>query len=124
MSASCLIACTLQAFHWFSNEPSIREIHRVLAPGACFGVCWNQRDPPPPPDTPAAQLTPWHQLQRLVDGVHARPDVPRTPRQATLEWKKPLEAFPGFGPLEHRVVYNPNRGYKGTAEQVIVALLR
>lgn len=33
-----------QAFHWFATEESLREIHRVLKPGAAFGVIWNIED--------------------------------------------------------------------------------
>ncbi|KAI9755138.1 MAG: Proteasome subunit beta type-1 [Chaenotheca gracillima] len=33
-----------QAFHWFSNEASLKEIHRALRPGGIFGMIWNIED--------------------------------------------------------------------------------
>ncbi|KAK2797012.1 hypothetical protein FQN51_008873 [Onygenales sp. PD_10] len=33
-----------QAFHWFANENSLREIHRVLRPGGVLGMIWNVDD--------------------------------------------------------------------------------
>nr|POE63355.1 putative methyltransferase-like c25b8.10 [Quercus suber] len=30
-----------QAFHWFANMDSLREIHRVLKPHGCLGLIWN-----------------------------------------------------------------------------------
>jgi SAM-dependent methyltransferase len=36
MAGSCL--------HWFELEPALREIRRVLRPGARFGFGWNHRD--------------------------------------------------------------------------------
>jgi SAM-dependent methyltransferase len=33
-----------QAFHWFANEESIKEIHRVLKPGGGLACVWNFED--------------------------------------------------------------------------------
>ncbi|KAH7162990.1 S-adenosyl-L-methionine-dependent methyltransferase [Dactylonectria estremocensis] len=37
----CIVA---QAFHWFAEEESLKEIHRVLKPGAKLGLIWNVED--------------------------------------------------------------------------------
>ena len=33
-----------QAFHWFSTQAALAEIHRVLKPGGRLGLVWNVRD--------------------------------------------------------------------------------
>jgi SAM-dependent methyltransferase len=33
-----------QAFHWFANVPSLREIHRVLKPGGAVALIWNMEN--------------------------------------------------------------------------------
>ncbi|OCK78826.1 S-adenosyl-L-methionine-dependent methyltransferase [Lepidopterella palustris CBS 459.81] len=33
-----------QAFHWFANQQSLTEIHRVLKPGGSFCMIWNVED--------------------------------------------------------------------------------
>lgn len=33
-----------QAFHWFDPEPTLREWHRVVAPGGGVALVWNDRD--------------------------------------------------------------------------------
>jgi SAM-dependent methyltransferase len=33
-----------QAYHWFDQEPTHREVARVLAPGGVFAPVWNVRD--------------------------------------------------------------------------------
>jgi SAM-dependent methyltransferase len=40
----CVRADHVQAFHWFATEASLKEIHRVLRPGAAFGMIWNVED--------------------------------------------------------------------------------
>ena len=33
-----------QAFHWFTSDAALAEIHRVLKPGGKLGLIWNLRD--------------------------------------------------------------------------------
>jgi ubiquinone/menaquinone biosynthesis C-methylase UbiE len=40
--ASLVIAA--QAFHWFANESSLREFHRLLRPGGWVALIWNEQD--------------------------------------------------------------------------------
>ncbi len=37
-------SCSMQAFHWFANEDSLREIHRVLKPTGGFIMFANRED--------------------------------------------------------------------------------
>jgi SAM-dependent methyltransferase len=41
-SADAIVAA--QAFHWFNIPAAAAEFHRVLRPGGCLGVIWNERD--------------------------------------------------------------------------------
>jgi len=38
------VVFTAQAFHWFSNEKALKEIHRILKPNGIFGLIWNLED--------------------------------------------------------------------------------
>jgi SAM-dependent methyltransferase len=42
--ASVDLVTIAQAFHWFADEPSLREVHRVLRPGAALALVWNIED--------------------------------------------------------------------------------
>ncbi|KAK5719849.1 hypothetical protein LTR15_007121 [Elasticomyces elasticus] len=46
-----------QAFHWFANEPALKEIHRVLRPHGVLGMIWNIEDYNSPQTYDAT--TPW-----------------------------------------------------------------
>jgi len=42
--ASMDAVVSAQAFHWFANERTLGEIHRVLKPGGSLGLIWNVRE--------------------------------------------------------------------------------
>jgi SAM-dependent methyltransferase len=45
LPASCAAAVTaFQSFHWFDGERALAEFHRILAPGGCLALVWNDRD--------------------------------------------------------------------------------
>jgi SAM-dependent methyltransferase len=43
-SASADAVVCAQAFHWFSSEAALAQIHRVLKPDGRLGLVWNVRD--------------------------------------------------------------------------------
>jgi SAM-dependent methyltransferase len=75
-----------QAFHWFANEDSLREIHRVLKPGGGLGLIWNMRDLDDP-------------LQRSVEDLIA-PLGGAVSRYGGGAWRRAFERTELFGPLE------------------------
>ncbi|KAI0147962.1 S-adenosyl-L-methionine-dependent methyltransferase [Hypoxylon sp. NC0597] len=75
-------ACiTAQAFHWFATPEALKEIQRVLRPGAVFGAIWNVEDYNKPQSWPAT--TKWE--QKLNDFVYSLDDG--LPRFRHLKWK-------------------------------------
>lgn len=77
-AASADAVVCAQAFHWFSTEAALAEIHRVLKPDGRLGLIWNVRD-------------------ESVDWVAAITDIITpyegdTPRFHTGRWR---EAFTG-----------------------------
>ena len=77
-----------QSFHWFANDKSISEIHRVLVPGGKLGLLWYTRD----------HTTPW---LKEVDEKVVLPLFKQSnaPRQQSGEWEKVLSASGKFGPV-------------------------
>lgn len=77
-----------QAFHWFRQPQSYREIARVLGPSGHLGLIWNLRD----------ETLPWTaRLARLIES-----ETGGIPRSRSAEWRKTLEGAREFGPLEQR----------------------
>ncbi|MGH7666326.1 MAG: class I SAM-dependent methyltransferase [Candidatus Dormibacteria bacterium] len=87
-SGSVDAATAGQAFHWFADRPSLREIHRILRPGGWLGLVWNRRDP-------------HSQLWREVDELTA-PLRQSSPDHSTGEWRRQLLASRLFSPLQSR----------------------
>jgi SAM-dependent methyltransferase len=76
-----------QAFHWFSGDRALAEIHRVLRPGGRLGLIWNARD----------EREPF--VRGLTDVLEPyRGDAPAYRSGA---WRAAFEQTTLFTPLEH-----------------------
>ncbi|HEX2041471.1 MAG TPA: methyltransferase domain-containing protein [Acidimicrobiales bacterium] len=77
-----------QAFHWFSGDRAVAEIHRVLRPGGGLGLVWNE----------LVWSVPWvGRLGKVLDPLAAS-----VPRFRTGRWRHALERTRRFGALEER----------------------
>src|SRR5207237_9799040 len=65
-----------QAFHWFDGERARREALRVLKPGACAALLWNERP---------EKLTPFMADYEALLRRHAPEDVRIVARRADVE---------------------------------------
>jgi len=77
-----------QAFHWFADQQSLREIHRILRPGGRLGLVWNRRD---------SRSRLWQAVAEMIAPLRRG-----SPDHSTGEWRMQLEASSLFGPLESR----------------------
>jgi ubiquinone/menaquinone biosynthesis C-methylase UbiE len=84
----CAHAVTVaQAFHWFSNDRALAEIHRVLRPGGRLALIWNRRRLDAPAQAALDDLLmPW------------KPDD--VPRHKTDNWRVAIEASDRFAPID------------------------
>jgi SAM-dependent methyltransferase len=81
------------AFHWFSAETALAEIHRVLRPGGGLGLLWNR---------PEWEGEPWYPaFTEVLDRVRAGQGRPSN-RYAVGEWRATLERSVLFGPVRKR----------------------
>jgi SAM-dependent methyltransferase len=99
-SVDCVVCA--QAFHWFATREALAEIHRVLKPGAWFGLIWNVRD----------ETEDW--VARLTDII--APYEGDAPRFHTGRWREPFDGR-HFSDLELSIW--PHR-HEGSADAVIV----
>jgi ubiquinone/menaquinone biosynthesis C-methylase UbiE len=84
---ACADAVTVaQAFHWFSNDVALGEIHRVLRPGGRLALVWNRRRV----RTPA---------EAALDGLLERYKPDDVPRHKTGDWRMAIESTDLFAPL-------------------------
>ncbi|KAI1858459.1 hypothetical protein JX265_005529 [Neoarthrinium moseri] len=88
---ACIAA---QAFHWFATPEALREIHRVLRPGAVLGMIWNVEDYNKPIEWNAT--TKWE--QKLNDYVYSLDDG--LPRFRHQKWKQVFEKQLPGNPLQ------------------------
>ncbi|RBA16357.1 hypothetical protein FPRO05_11692 [Fusarium proliferatum] len=79
----CIVA---QAFHWFAREESLKEIHRVLKPGAKLGLIWNAEEYNRPESWPAS--TKWEQE---LSELNFNEKADNEPRFRHLLWTKVFE---------------------------------
>ncbi|OTB11823.1 hypothetical protein K445DRAFT_209782 [Daldinia sp. EC12] len=76
---ACIAA---QSFHWFATQEALKEIQRVLKPGAVFGAIWNIEDYNKPRSWQAT--TKWE--QKLNDFIWSLDDG--LPRFRHQKWKE------------------------------------
>lgn len=99
--------CAAQSFHWFANDRSLSEIHRVLVPGGKLGLVWNKRD----------YSVHWvkEMHEEIVFPIYTQTN---TPNQRTFEWKRVLEKSDKFGPIECDETFKFEQTFS-TCEEVI-----
>lgn len=84
-----------QAFHWFDGPRALREIARVLKPGATLVLVWNVRD----------ESVPWVRDLTAILGRHQT----ETPHYRDRHWR---QSFVGsvFSPLQSTAFSHVQRG--------------
>ena len=82
-----------QAFHWFANMDSLKEIHRVLKPHGVLGMIWNVEDYNAPQSHKAT--TSWEQA--MQDHIFTQDDD--QPRFRHEQWRKVFDDQLATGPM-------------------------
>ena len=81
------------AFHWFSADTALREIHRVLRPRGGLGLLWNR---------PEWEGEPWYPaFAEVLERARAGQGGPAN-RYTVGEWRAALERSSLFGPVRKR----------------------
>ncbi|KAJ3555261.1 hypothetical protein NPX13_g10390 [Xylaria arbuscula] len=88
---ACIVA---QAFHWFATPEALKEIDRVLRPGAVLGMIWNVDEYNKPRHWPAT--TKWE--QKLNDYILSFDDG--LPRFRHWKWQDVFEQQPPANPVQ------------------------
>ncbi|GAB1608698.1 uncharacterized methyltransferase C25B8.09-like [Argonauta hians] len=101
---SVRVVVAAQCFHWFANESSLKEIHRVLTPGGMLILVWNRPN----------MTEPWIEAHvNLLIQFYP----PKVPREASEEWKHAFESCDSFKRLFY--VQPPGPVLKGSQECVL-----
>jgi len=81
------------AFHWFTPDAALAEVHRVLRPGGGLGLLWNR---------PEWDAEPWYpDFAAVLDRARAAQGGP--PNQYSVgPWRAALESSPLYGPVRKR----------------------
>ena len=101
--ASVDVVVCAQAFHWFANQATLSEIHRVLRPGGRLGLIWNVRD----------ETVDW---VAAITGI-ITPYEGDAPRHYTGRWRQPFEGQHLFTPLQRTMFAH---SHVGGFDQVVI----
>ncbi|KAI1172517.1 S-adenosyl-L-methionine-dependent methyltransferase [Nemania sp. FL0916] len=88
------VCIAAQAFHWFATPEALKEMHRVLRPGAVLGMIWNVDDYNKPQSWPVT--TKWE--QKLNDYILTFDDG--LPRFRHAKWQDVFEKQPPKDPIQ------------------------
>lgn len=95
-----------QAFHWFANEASLKEIHRVLRPLGVLGMTWNAEDYNTPKSFPTTNV--W--ASKLRDHLFTLDEVnnDHEPRFRHDLWRKVFDSQLSSTPVTAALVGGTN----------------
>ena len=100
-----------QAFHWFANDATLKELSRVVAPGGILGMVWNNRD---------TRLEWIRELEELVSPLYP----PEVPRQQHGDFMQPfLGEAPGAKDFAPMGVFCSSTEQRGGIEMVVGRVL-
>ena len=88
-AASADVVTVAQAFHWFDAPAALDAVARLLRPGGCFALLWNERDEATPWVAEMSRIIRWH--ERTVS------------RYQHVDWAEVVARSGHFTPLQERV---------------------